>query len=193
MICRNLLASFTASLALALPLQAEPLSGDAARGLLFHAERVEVARYTTEGLSAEEADLLTTVAQSQRYYAALAFAPDAGIMAEPTVFAANYHDIANAREAALRECNSRRQGGAACTIALEVRPAGWQARDLQLSADATEAFNVDYQRIRGARALAISARTGSWGIGQGDDPAAMAIAHCEESEGASDCAVVIAD
>ncbi|MFN3952860.1 MAG: 5-aminolevulic acid synthase [Pararhodobacter sp.] len=179
--------------AAALPALADPIAADAARAMLYRADRVEVVRYTMQGLSTEEADLLTAVAREQRYYAALAFAPDAGIMAEATVFAANYHDIAAARDAALRECDARRQEGAPCTVALEVRPAGWQERTLQLSADATEAFGTDYRRIRGPRALAISARTGSWGIGRGDDPAAMAIVQCEASEGASDCAVVIAD
>lgn len=176
---------------------ADPVDSDSAREQLFRANRVEVLRYTTEGLTEAEIEALTTVAQAQKYYAALAFAPAAGIIAEPTVMAANYHSLEAARAAALAECDQRRSRGAACVIALEVRPQGWQARDLQLSADATRAFNDDYRRARGPRAFATSASTGSWGIGRGEQAAEDAISACQgEAQGeadVSDCAVVIAD
>jgi hypothetical protein len=179
--------------ALASPTLAETVDGDTARGALFPADRVEVVRYDVTGLSAEEVEVLTTVAQTQRYYAALAFAPDAGIMADPTVLSANFHTIDAARGAALAGCNGRRSGGAECRIAIEVRPQGWEARDFQLSADATEAFNSDYRRANGRRAFAISATSGLWGIGRGSAAADEALAACQGDSDVSDCAVVIAD
>lgn len=172
---------------------ADPVAGDAAREMLYRADRVEVVRYDTRGLSDEEVATLTTVAQSQKYYAALAYAPDAGIMAEPTVLASNFHSIEAAREASLRDCNARRSGGARCAIALEVRPAGWEPRDLTLSADATEAFNDSYRRASGPRAFAVSASTGQFGIARGDGAADLAIGACTGETQVSDCAIVIAD
>lgn len=172
---------------------AEPLSGDAAREQLFLGQGVEVLRYTTEGLSADEVTLLTTLAQSQRYYAAFAYAPDAGIMAEPTVMAANYHDSASARAAALAQCDQRRSGGAACTLLMEVRPQGWEERALTLSADATEGFQRDFLSVNGPRALAISRQTAGWGIGEGENAADRAQARCAQTPDARDCTVVIAD
>ena len=172
---------------------ADPVDTATARDQLYRADRVEVLRYDTSGLSDAEVQTLTTVAQTQKYYAALAFAPDAGIMAEPTVMASNYHSIEAAREAALRDCNARRRGGARCAIAMEVRPAGWEPRDLTLSADATTAFNDSYRRERGTRAFAVSASTGQWGIAIGEGAADAAVTACAGEANVSDCAVVIED
>lgn len=164
-----------------------------ARDLLFRDDRSEVVRYDTSGLTDQEIATLTLVAQTQKYYAALAFAPAVGIMAEPTVMSANYHSIEAAREAALSGCNERRTGGAECVIAMEVRPQGWEARDLQLSADATTGFNDDYRRERGTRAFAISASSGLWGIGLGESATTDAISACQGDADVDDCTVVIAD
>jgi hypothetical protein len=172
---------------------ADPVDTRTARGLLYDEARVEVLRYRTDGLSDEEIETLTMVAQSQKYYAAMAYAPDAGILAEPTVLASNYHTIEAAREAAFRQCNERRSGGAACVIAMEVRPAGWEERDLQLSSDATAAFNDEYRRARGTRAFAVSTASGQWGIGLGDAAQEDALAACAGDADVSDCAVVIVD
>ena len=172
---------------------ADPIDTDAARAQLYRADRVEVLRYDMRGLSEQEIQVMTTVAQAQKYYAAVAFAPDAGIMADPTVMASNYHSVDAARTAALRDCNARRSGGARCIIALEVRPAGWEERSLTLSADATTAFDDRYRRERGTRAFAISASTGQWGIGLGDDAEQGAVAACSGEANVSDCTVVIAD
>lgn len=191
----NLLTVCALSAALIAPSLVTADTQDArdARRQLYHAERVEVVRYDMRGLSDEEQNVLITVAQTQKYYAAVAFAPDDGIMAEPTVMASNYHNIDAARDAALSECNERRSGGARCVIALEVRPSGWESRDLQLSADATEDFNDNYRRARGTRAFAISASSGQWGIGRGDSAHDDAVAACAGDNDTSDCSVVIAD
>ena len=172
---------------------ADPVDTRAARQMLFRDDRVEVVEIDVSGLSEQERTALTTVAQTQKYYAAVGFAPDAGIMAEPTVLASNYHSPEAARAAALSSCNDRRQGGRACVIALEVRPQGWEARDLSLSADATTDFNDTYRRSGGTRAFAVSAGSGQWGIGRGSTAVEDALTAWQGESDVSDCAVVIQD
>lgn len=195
MIRQSVLASALVLSGVAAPFAgfADTFDTDAARDMLFRDDRSEVVRYDTSGLSDDEVATLVLVAQSQKYYAALAFAPAAGIMAEPTVMSANYHSIAAARDAALSGCNERRSGGAACVIAMEVRPQGWEPRDLQLSADATTGFDDHYRRERETRAFAISASSGLWGIGLGDSATDDAVAACQGDTNVADCAIVIAD
>lgn len=195
MIRRSILASALVLSVAVSPITAfaDPVDSATASDLLFRDDRAEVVRYNTSGLTDQEIATLVTVAQTQKYYAALAFAPAAGIMAEPTVMSANYHTIEAARDAALSGCNERRSGGAACVIAMEVRPQGWEARDLQLSADATTGFEDSYRRTRGTRAFAISASSGLWGIGLGDAAQEDAISACQSDTDVADCAVVIAD
>jgi len=176
----------------ALPALADPVAGSEARGALFHPERVEVVRYNAQGLSDQEVQILASVAQGQKYYAAVAFAPADGLMSEATVMAANHHTVEAARSAAMAECEERRSAAGNCVIVMEVRPAGWVARDLQLSADATEAFGRDYPQ-RGPAAFAVSASTGLWGLGQGEGAREQALAACASGTDAGDCAVVIAD
>jgi len=67
-----------------------------------------------------------------------------------------------------------------------IRPEGWQpGRALQLSSEATAALRAEYRRLpRRSRAMASSASTGQWGIGEGRD---AALAAC----GAEDCVVVV--
>lgn len=125
--------------------------------------------------------------QPQPYYGALALAPDAGLASEVTSLAANYHDEANARAAALAACEDKRDGhGAPCIIALVIRPEGWEAgRPLQLSSEATAALSDEYRALpRRSRALAISPSTGRWAVAEGRDAAVSACA-------AADCVVVV--
>lgn len=175
------------------PAQADPISGAEARDQLYPADRVEVVRHDVQRLAAEEVQILAAVAQTQKYYAAVAFAPSLGLMSEATVMAANHHSVDAARTAALAECGARASGVGACVIAMEVRPAGWEARALQLSSDATEAFDRDFATGRGPRALAISTSTGLWGLGQGADAGAEALSACQGTSDAGDCAVAIID
>ncbi len=188
------LAALAAPLALApaAPAVAQTLGVAEAEALLFPPGRVEVARYTLEGLNEEERQVILAVARDQPFFAALAFAPDEGILAEPTVMAANYHSRETAHAAALAQCDARREGGRACTLAMEVRPAGWEARALHLSADATEAFEGDFASAPAPRAFAISDATAAWGTGAGANASDVALAACAEG-GAEDCRVVIAD
>ncbi|MBN8291746.1 5-aminolevulic acid synthase [Rhodobacter sp. NTK016B] len=172
---------------------ADPVPSRTAQAMVFPAGQIEVARYDLPGLSEQEIAALMTVARSQPFYAAVAYAPDAGIMSDPTVMAANYHSPDAARAAALSGCNARRDGGSACTLALEVRPAGWEERALMLSSDATTGFTTDFAAASAPRALAISPSTGQWGIGTGRDAGSDAVAACIGGAEVSDCEVVIAD
>lgn len=180
------------ALAIATPALTDPVTPDAARAMLFPHDRVEVARYTLDGLSDEERQIIVGIAQEQPFYAAMAFAPDQGILAEPTVFATNYHSRETAHAAALAQCNTLRSGGQPCTLALEVRPAGWEARALQLSADATEEFGAAFSSAPAPRAFAISDQTAAWGTGAGEAATDTALQACAEG-GATDCRIVIAD
>ncbi|WP_068297130.1 hypothetical protein [Pararhodobacter sp. CCB-MM2] len=192
MILRSTTLSVLAVLAAA-PAFADPVTGAEAQVQLYPADAVEVASYDLSALAEQERATLLMVARTQRYYAAVAYAPDAGIIAEPTVMAANYHSPQAARDAALATCNERRNGGTACTLALEVRPSGWSERALMLSADATTGFQDGYAGASGPRALAISPSSGVWGIGTGAEAATAAVRACQGDAGVSDCSVVIAD
>ena len=111
---------------------------------------------------------------------------------EATVAAANYHSVEAASAAALGGCDAARKGAGACVIVAYIRPKGWQARSVQLSADATRAFSKDYGG-KGA-ALAVSAGTGTWAMAKGATASEAAIAACgAKLSGPNDCTVVIAD
>jgi hypothetical protein len=172
---------------------AQPFTAAEARPMVHPADRVEILRHALPGLSEAEVETLMTVAGSQRFHAAMAYAPAAGVIAEPTVIAANYHSPEAARTAALAQCDARRQGGARCVLAIEVRPVGWQAPPLSLSADASAAFERDYRRARGPRAMAVSDSTGNWGIARGEAAELEALATCAGGSAASDCRIVLKD
>jgi len=165
---------------------AEPLTGRAAKKLMFPAKGALVEMRPEAGLSAQDQTVLATVAAQQPYYGAIAISPGEGLMSEATVAAANYHDTAAAGTAALADCNARKKAAPACVIAALIRPEGYEARALQLSLDATAALRKDYGG-KGS-ALAISAATGAWGLGQG---AEAAVAACAAKAAATDCTVVI--
>lgn len=191
---------FTLSLAalIALPAAADPLDTREARRQLYRADRAEVVQLDLPGLDAQQIQTLSNLAQTQRYFAALAFAPAAGILAEPTVLASNYHSIEAARAAALGQCDQRRAGqGAACVLGLEVRPAGFEDRTLTLSAEATEAFERRFRHTERPRAFAISPVSGAWGYSENAtspaDAATQAVNRCAASKGDADCIVVVAD
>lgn len=163
---------------------AETVSAAQAAGLIYPPKPAEVEMLPSDALKRKEAKVLGMVAADQPYYAAIAISPDEGLMSEATVAAANYHDTDSASAAALAECNAKKKGAADCVVVALVRPEGWQARPVQLSADASAGFAG-----AGGGAIAISASTGSWGAGA-DDAAALA-ACAARHENASDCAVVI--
>jgi hypothetical protein len=171
---------------------AEVLDGKAAKKALFPATGASVQVMKQAFLADGQAEILGSVAAEQPYYGAIAVSPDEGLMSEATIAAANYHSVEAASAAAAAGCDAARKGAAACVIVALVRPKGWEAWPLQLSADATAAFRKDYGG-KGS-ALAVSAGTGAWGMAKGNGAAEAAVAACAKKlTGPNDCAVVVAD
>ena len=165
---------------------AQTVTGEAAAAMLFAPGKAEVELVGGDVLPKDQAKVLQMVAVDQPYYAAIAISPDEGLMSEATVAAANYHTVEAASAVALSECNAKKQGAADCVVVALVRPEGWQAQQLQLSSDAKAAL-ADYA----GGAMAVSAATGSWGLG--DTPEAAVAACVDRNAAATDCAAVIAD
>ena len=157
-----------------------------ARRLVFAEDgAVEGEVILHDSLSETDVAILNQLVQTQAYYAAIAIAPEMGLASEATIAAANYHDEANARTAALAACNEARTSGPACVVVLVIRPEGWEPdRPLQLSTDATAALRGDFRRLGRNRVMAISETTGQWGIGS---DLTEALAACGET----DCRAVI--
>lgn len=175
-----------ASVALASVAQAQTVTGEAAKAMLFAPGEAEVELLGGDILPKDQAKVLQMVAVDQPYYAAIAISPDEGLMSEATVAAANYHTVEAASTVALAECNAKKKGAADCVVVALVRPEGWSAQPLQLSSDASAAM-ADYA----GGAVAVSAATGSWGLG---DTTEAAVAACvDRNPAATDCVAVIAD
>ena len=157
-----------------------------ARRLVFAEDgAVEGEVILHDSLSETDVAILNQLVETQAYYAAIAIAPEMGLASEATIAAANYHDEANARTAALAACNEARTSGPACVVVLVIRPEGWEPdRPLQLSTDATAALRGDFRRLGRNRVMAISDTTGQWGIGS---DLTEALAACGET----DCRAVI--
>lgn len=180
--------------ALAAPASAQ-VTGSAAEAALFPPDRAAIAFPEGVRLSRADRRTLEQVVVAVKYYGAIAYAPDRGLLSEATAAAQNYHTLAAAEAAALAECRSK-SGGAACVVAAHVTPAGYAPRPVQMSAAATEAFRADYLPARAPKAFALSAETGSWGFARGQRAAAEAVAACRDrsaGKAAADCAVVVAD
>ncbi|MCC6007266.1 MAG: 5-aminolevulic acid synthase [Rhodobacteraceae bacterium] len=193
------LAMATASAALATASGAEaPGRADVTAGLYSIAPQAwEIRLYDGGVLSAQDRELLQQVAATQAWHAALAFAPDAGLMAEPSTLAANHHTPEAARAAAVAACEGKRQGGAPCRVVMEVAPRGYQPGGVSLNRTATEAFRGEYARAGASRAFAISPATGEWGLAVGaaslDAARSAAIAACAAREAAPDDCTVISE
>ncbi len=170
----------------------QTLDGKAAKRALFDVGDVGVQVMKQAFMPDDQAKILGQVAKDQPYYGAIAVSPDEGLMSEATIAAANYHNIEAASVAALAGCDAARKGAQPCVVVALVRPQGWEARPLQLSADATVAFNKDYAGKNAA--LAVSAGTGTWGMAKGENAADAAVAACAAKlTGPNDCKVVVAD
>lgn len=177
-----------ALVALGAPAAAAPVTGAVAEAALFSPKGAQAVILRTPGLKPQDVEALRQVAATQKYYGAVAISPDEGLLSAATVAAANYHDVDNARKAALASCNDRRKKGAdRCVVVADIVPVNWaKGARVQLSTDATAAFEA----LRGARFVAASATTGNWGTGGN---AAAAMRDCAAKSGARDCAIVIAD
>jgi hypothetical protein len=188
---RSAFAFVLASAVLATPVLAEPMTGKAAKKLLFAPVKAEVEILPEAGLPQDMADALAMVGEGQPYYGAVAIAPEEGLMSEATVAAANFHDTAAAGVAALAECNAKKTTAKDCVLAAYIRPKGWEEAGFSLSSDATAAFK-DYDMKTGA--LAVSVSTGAFGMAAGEGAAQAALGNCAaKNEKATDCALVIAN
>ncbi|MGL4311537.1 MAG: 5-aminolevulic acid synthase [Paracoccaceae bacterium] len=173
---------------------AAPMTGETAKQQLFGTKGAEIVVATHDFLTDADKATLRQLANAIQYYGAIAAAPDAGLMADATMVAANHHGAKAARAEALAGCEAKRGGaGSKCVIVADVRPQGWSERALMLSLDATTGFMADYRKANAPKALAISPSTGQWAISIGGDAAAMAVAACGKKSGAGDCAVVVSD
>lgn len=184
----------TTVLVLANAAAADPISGKDAKTMLFSPKGAVVEMMVQDFLSPADVAALAMVAESQPYYGAVAVSPDEGLMVEATVAAANYHDTEAASVVAKAECDAKRKGTTPCMVVALIRPKDWEARAFQLSAAATEGFRTDYKG-QGPIALAISPKTGLWGIAAGEDAAEAAVATCtgKAEVAPKDCAVAVAD
>lgn len=173
---------------------AEPLGGKEARKLMFSVKGAQVDVMDEDFLSDSDRDILTQVGAAQFYYGAIAMSPSEGLMSQSLVAAANFHDVENARTVALEGCNERRESGSKkCVVVAEIRPKGYESRDLELSVGATEALGKDYRKGRGSKALAVSASTGKYSVSKGEEASEEAILACEALSSAEDCTIVVQD
>lgn len=189
---RNMILASVVMVGLAQIAFAQMQDGNAAKKALYPADEIGVQVMKQSFLVDNQAEILASVATQQPYYGAIAVSPVDGLMSEATIAAANYHTVEAASVAALAGCDAARQGDEPCVIVALIRPKGWDARPIQLSADATAAFRKDYAGKGGA--LAASASTGTWAMAKGDDAQNAAVAACAAKlTGENDCSVIIAD
>ncbi|KAJ54455.1 hypothetical protein ACMU_17250 [Actibacterium mucosum KCTC 23349] len=191
---RTILGVMAAMAALGGAATADPVTGKEARKLVFSPKGAEVEVLDVEFLTDQDRAILQQVGQQQSYYAAIAASPSEGLMSNSLIAAAKYHDVDTAAAKAIEGCNERRNDGSdSCVVVAYVRPKAWEARDLQLSVDATNGLRKEYRKGKGPKALAIAPSTGEWAIAKGDDATEAALADCAAGSGATDCAVVVAD
>ena len=183
------------------PAAAQALSGDAAARQLFPTRGIQVA--VSRSLSEQERAILRELVreadrtgQSFRYYGSVAYSSNEGMTGQSIRGAFNYHSTDAADRAAISAC--RAAGGQGCQVAAHILPRGYEPGRLQLSYDATNGFRSTYGSVPGAKAMAISPRTGAWRMARGDDAAdaaSTAVDLCNEDAdalgGVADCTAVI--
>lgn len=169
--------------------------GAAVQAGLFPPDRSAITFTDAARLSRADRRTLEQVVVAVKYYGAIAFAPDRGLLSEATVAAQNYHSIPAAEAAALADCRAK-AGGSACVVAAHILPEGFAPRAVQMSSAATASFLADYGPAQAPKAFALSASTGSWGFARGRNAARDAQAACRDrsaGKAATDCAVAVAD
>lgn len=189
--------SIVLTLGMAAPAPAEVPDTKAAKKSLFSLRgyQVQVSENLSDGDAATVKAIVSLMAQQLRqpvrYYAAIAWSPDDGLVHDSIQAAMNYHSVDAAGKAAVDACMPLRSKGAAkCEVAAVIVPKRYKARDLSLSLDATAAFDKTYRKAKSPKAFAASRSGGGWGMGASD---AAAVSACEASSGAKDCVVVIRD
>jgi len=191
---------------------AEPISGLAAKKMLFSPKAFSVEVVEDSGLDDLSVKVVRALVEEPgfnkrlSYYGALAFSPAFieriqvdGLNSEASGLAAyvdGYHSLKAASAAAMAICEKAlRAGDAPCVIAIRVQPKRWKARKLSLSMSATAAMKV-YRKGKGPKAMAVSTGTVAYAIAKGEGAAEAALESCNASAikaGAADCEVLVAD
>ena len=109
------------------------VGGNAAAADLFAPDRAAIVFADGVRLSRADRRALEGVVVAAKFYGAIAFAPDRGLMSEATAAAQNYHSTEAADAAALAECRAK-SGGAACVVAARLVPEGYAPRGTQMPA-----------------------------------------------------------
>ena len=163
---------FLLTLALAAPAVAEVADTATARKALYPVKGYELR--ISEGLSPEDAATVRAIVplmaeqlrQPVRYYGAIAWSPEDGLVHESLQAAMNYHAPDAAAVAAVRACMGLRSKGAdSCAVAALLLPKGWKPRDVLLSVDATAVFHKSFLRAPAPKSFAVSRETGAFGTG----------------------------
>lgn len=192
---RPVLLSLAAALVVPGLAAAQAITGETAKPMLFSATGVNVAVNPGAGLNEKDAEVLDILVKTNdfKYYGAIAFSPDQGLMSESLQGAFNFHDIQAASRAALTACTrAKARGSAACVVAAQIFPRGYTSRSFQLSQDATAAFD-NYESVSEDKAIALSRATGAYGIGTGSDAEAEAVSKCNANANTRDCRIVVRD
>ena len=191
------IASVLVAMALAAPAAAEVMSGAEAKSALFSTRGNTIQ--VSGKLSKRDQTIVRRIVplmakqlrQPVRYYAAIAYSPDDGLVHEALQAAMNFHTPQAADRAAVAACNKLKSRSAqGCRVAARVVPKGYKPRPLTLSVDATAGFTSAYQKAKAPKFLAISRKTGNWSIGRTEQ---AALGACERSGRPGDCEIVIRD
>lgn len=183
------------ALVLATGAAAEVPDTKAARKALYSVKGYDIE--VSETLSKENAAMVKAIVplmaehlrQPVRYYAAIAWSPDDGMVHESLQASVNHHTPESAAAGAIAACAPLRSETARnCEVAALILPKKYKPGGLTLSVDATAAFDKSYRKAKSPKAFAVSRTGGGWGMGTSD---AEAIRACAESSGATDCEVAI--
>ena len=176
---------------------AQPLGERAATAELIDTSGIglQLSRALTEKEGATIKTLIPLIEQQTgtkaKFYGALAYAPDEGLISNALQGAFNYHSVEAADAAALAACSAAKTGAGACSIAARILPPGYQRRAISLSLDATQAFFDKYRPATGNKYFAISRSTGAWALGPSEGGALSACTR--DARGANDCAILVKD
>ena len=137
--------------ALAGAASAQTLTNREAGRQLFNTRGVSVELIKDPDLTDQEMGFVQEVAKQQIFYAAVAYSPGDGLVANATVAAVDFHSIPSAEAAALAACTERQENTSrSCAIVARVRPSNYEPRALEMSRGATEGYRSSYRRARGS-------------------------------------------
>jgi len=197
-VMRLILSVFLGLGATCVAAMAEPVSGRTAQGELFDTSGIglQLARGLSDKQRATIKALIPLIEQQTatkaKFYGALAYAPDEGLVSEALQGAFNFHTVEAADAAAVTACSAAKKStSGACKVAARILPPGYQKRALSMSLDATRGFFDRYIPATGAKVFAISRLTGAWAMAPSEQGALAACGR--DTNGANDCAIIVYD